>query len=455
MSSRLERAREAQRKVDLAFALRNAQNPVLPVSSGVPQPTNPVASTDPHTAVPQISEQCRDNPDASTAHRAVAQNHNPSPAQRTDDQQRAARENGAKSSGPITDVGKMRSRINATKHGMRCQSVATLPSDMRAEVQAEIELLNRRYRPADHLEQRLVEMAALACVRHLRLETAERAAAQARVRGARRAWNMQRVADVAALMERLTRNDDAAARAALVATTHGCRALARLLRTEARRLELPDTQLDRGAPLRACGLPYEPLHPDDLDGHLLTFWRAVYAMQDSSGIALAKNRTHPTLWMRLTQDAPTLEAARADVIAFLYEQSEALMIRSRNIWRDYDAPARDEAAHLAAFDPSPEGKLLARYMNEAARTFRQSIMTLESVRKGEARRRKEEAAIADAPNEPRTPQTQALKPVASYAPVPAAATASEPWPAWTAPQPVQPAPAAEPTPLTAPQPPPR
>jgi hypothetical protein len=412
MSSRLERAREAQRKVDLAFALRNAHKPDLPVSSGVPQTANPVASTDPHTAVPLLSEQCTPDvePNPSTAHRAVAQNHNPSPSLRTEAQQHASRENGAKSSGPVTDAGKAASSKNALKHGLCSANLRNLPPDVRAEVLAEVELLCRSHKPQNHSEQRLVEIAALSAVRFLRLETAERAIAQSRVRKARRAWSEERQADVRRLLESLRKSSDNAeeTRRALVATTHGCRALARVLRAEARRLELPDSRFDRGLPLRACGLPYEPLHPDDLDGRLLTFWRAVYAMEDSSGIALAKNRTHPALWMRLTQDAPSLEAARADVIAFLYEQSGALMIRSRNVWRSVDRAERREATDRAMFDQSPEAKLLARYMNDAARTHRQSISALIAMQKHRERQAKDAAAdyaTTPARNEPTAAET--------------------------------------------------
>jgi hypothetical protein len=342
-------------------------------------------------------------------------------AQRTSDQQHASRENGTKSHGPITDAGKARSSANALKHGLCSANLRNLPPDVRAEVLAEVELLCRSHKPQNHSEQRLVEIAALSAVRFLRLETAERAIAQSRVRKARRAWSEERQADVRRLLESLRKSSDNAeeSRRALVATTHGCRALARLLRAEARRLELPGTRLDRGLPLRACGLPYEPLHPDDLDGRLLTFWRAVYAMEDSSGTALSKNRTDPALWMRLTQGAPTLDEARADVIAFLYEQSEALMIRSRNIWRSVDRAERREATDRAMFDASPEAKLLARYMNDAARTHRQSISALIAMQKHRERQAKDAAADYGTPparNEPTASESDRRQWVASSMP---------------------------------------
>jgi hypothetical protein len=348
------------------------------------------------------------------------------PQPRTEAQKAAARENGKKSRGPVTEEGKERSRRNALKHGYRAQSLATAPPDFAAEASAETVLFYRDRKPQNHVEQRLVEIAALSAVRFLRLETAERACAQQRVRHARRRWTEARRDEVLDLISRLKRNDSPApARRALRATAHGCRALARLLEKEARRLALAGTQLDRCGPLNACGLPGTPSHPDDLRGRRLEFWRSVYTLE---GTTKRPSLFDANLWALVTAEPIAPDSAREYVIAFLNDKAARLRERAEKIWQERDEADWREAPVRAVADAGPEGKLLARYMNDAKRTLESALKALKELRKADKRERQ-------APNEPTTTQpiwsqrvseTPATEPAARPATPPLATIAQPP-----------------------------
>ncbi len=72
--------------------------------------------------------------------------------------------NAKKSTGPITEVGKHKSRANAVKHGLSGEGVA-LPPAMEAEVQEKTAAFERHLRPADDFERETVRRIALSAVR--------------------------------------------------------------------------------------------------------------------------------------------------------------------------------------------------------------------------------------------------------------------------------------------------
>ena len=78
---------------------------------------------------------------------------------RTPAQQEASRQNGQKSRGPVTDIGKQRSRMNALQHGL-CAASVLLPDEDEDECQELIEQYEQHYRPVTSLElARVREMA--------------------------------------------------------------------------------------------------------------------------------------------------------------------------------------------------------------------------------------------------------------------------------------------------------
>lgn len=350
-------------------------------------------------------------------------------APRTEAQKAAARANGAKSHGPVTDEGKARSRANAVKHGYRSQLIETAPPDLRAEVAAEVDLYCREKKPRNHVEMRLVEVAALATARLLRLETSERARAQQRVRQARRAWNDERTAEVEQLLSQLKGTDGhAATRRKLLATSHGCRALERLLRAEARRLTMPGTTFDQGVPLRICDQPGTPTHPDHLIGHRLELWRAIYALETEESRKSARCVIPRAMWPLLFDAPPNGDSAREHIIAFLNKKADALARLAQIIWDRSDAADRAEAPDRALADTSPDGRLIARYINDSNRMLHQAERALRAVRRAEKQRDGEDDDTAT-PNEPSALEASRLQAVASKQPAPPAT-----WPPAEAPQ---------------------
>jgi hypothetical protein len=93
------------------------------------------------------------------------------PAQRTAAQSAASRENGARSHGPVTEAGKARSALNATRHGLCGRSFFLLPDEDPADYARHEALWLSTWRPRDALERE----AALTAIRALwREERADR-----------------------------------------------------------------------------------------------------------------------------------------------------------------------------------------------------------------------------------------------------------------------------------------
>ena len=91
---------------------------------------------------------------------------------RTPAQQAASRQNGAKSRGPVTEIGKQRSRMNAFQHGLCAQSVL-LPDEDESECQLLMEEYGQHYRHVTALELARVHEMALCDWRLRRLTVME------------------------------------------------------------------------------------------------------------------------------------------------------------------------------------------------------------------------------------------------------------------------------------------
>ena len=73
----------------------------------------------------------------------------------------SARINGAKSKGPKTEQGKQRSRLNALRHGLAANTVC-LTEKERPIFEAMVAAYEERFRPADTVEEDLIEQMCVA-----------------------------------------------------------------------------------------------------------------------------------------------------------------------------------------------------------------------------------------------------------------------------------------------------
>ena len=87
----------------------------------------------------------------------------------------SARINGAKSKGPKTEEGKQRSRFNALRHGLAANTVC-LTQQERPIFEAMVEDYNQRFKPADTVEEDLIEQMCVAKWRQRRCWSMETAA---------------------------------------------------------------------------------------------------------------------------------------------------------------------------------------------------------------------------------------------------------------------------------------
>ncbi len=87
-------------------------------------------------------------------------------------QSEASRLNAARSTGPVTEAGKATASRNAVRHGLRGATVEVTPEERHFLVEA-VASLERRWQPADAVEQGIVESLALMELKLVRLDTIE------------------------------------------------------------------------------------------------------------------------------------------------------------------------------------------------------------------------------------------------------------------------------------------
>lgn len=289
--------------------------------------------------------------------------------ERSEAQKAASRENGKKSSGPVTDEGKNISRQNALKHGLTGAGVV-LPADLEEEVQAEILLYQRDLKPQTDVENRLVQKAALASVRHLRLARAEVVKSQRRREHALEAWDAERSAHVQNLAHSLEPgmlDDPALALIQLRRTAAGCRLLADRWTDFAARVEDPKslTPHDASRFMRLLG-SFATKRAAVTAPHLLATWSDLDAVA-----AQAKGLPIPG----------DVAAIRERLREFIQTQRTELLERAEVLEEVLDAPDRAAAPDAALFDPSPEAARLQIYLNNADRTERQALALLRNLQR--------------------------------------------------------------------------
>ncbi|WP_165064606.1 hypothetical protein [Paludisphaera rhizosphaerae] len=315
----------------------------------------------------------------------------------TEAQIRANRENAQKSTGPKTEAGKARARMNALKHGLRSKSPSVLPHEDPAELEARINLWVADWGPRNAIERALVERAAKAS---WALERAERYEAALISRRVRRAMSGSRAEGVDALGRRLllTVGEPAGIVAELEGSPEGVRwllgrwgeAVALLDSGEAwgdpdnhRFVRLlgkrPMDAVDDPA-LNAIFLAWEVLD----EGGGGEFWERVHAFSmrrdPSSGGAFERDRR----WRELAPRPADEDEARARLRAVV----EGEVSRLNDILAELEEAEGDddlERAEAASFLANEAGERLRRYQSARSREMFRAIQILTKMRKDAAK----------------------------------------------------------------------
>jgi hypothetical protein len=272
-------------------------------------------------------------------------------AHRTEAQKQAARENGKKSKGPVTEEGKTRSRRNAVKHGLADGKAIAMPPDLEAAAEREFAAFCTQYHPRTECETRLVRTAAIASARLGQLAKAEMRHTQSRVRRAFEDWDATRDAQVAVLVE-LLEVDPAKAVSGLKRFTEGCDWLADAWDALAVQLDETVTFDEELRTIAARLLGHSHLDARSTDPRARTLARLCQRLDHQESDAL-----------------PLLQE-------FLRSQEQACIERGDDLWERLDSPDRAAAPELALFDPGPDYQRLMRYAAAAERTMRRALKEL-------------------------------------------------------------------------------
>ncbi len=294
----------------------------------------------------------------------------------TEKQRETARINGARSQGPTSAAGKERSRRNALKHGLAGDGVV-LPEELAREVRDEIAVFEARHRPADAYERRLLERAALASVRSIRLQKALLTRDERRLQDAVKHWDEARDDRLVALVACLESDPEASIRL-LKRFAEGCDYLADVWSELGDRL-VRVGYWDRSHALRVLrllGMP-EPPNPHSPEWQVTT-WKAILALQFVRDPESVRRQLSWDAGLeRLQSWLPDPAVARAMLDDLIAEHHDELATLGDHLWQHHDAPDRAAARDLAFFDPSPEAARLHRYLNDAERTRRLSLAELD------------------------------------------------------------------------------
>lgn len=343
----------------------------------------------------------------------------------TEAQIQANRANARRSTGPRTEAGKTRSRLNALKHGARAQDgPAVLPQEDPAELQARIQEWTDDYQPSNAIERELVSRAARTSWALDRAERFEAALLSRRVRKAMLRSRARRTARVCDLARKLLymagkrllpgsgpewADDPSAFLAALEETTEGARWLLDRW-TEIRCLILSDqdwTFLDQFKFVRLLGKqPFDAIDDPELNevflawevieaGWGVRFWKKVQESTPYEDPAFSAWR----IWREIVPRPVDAEAA----VARLRSIAEREIERLEELLDDLDAIEGDDARELAeqaSFSASDASERLRRFQTARTRELIKTVETLSKLRKESVRPEPRSKSTAKkAPNE--------------------------------------------------------
>jgi hypothetical protein len=324
----------------------------------------------------------------------------------------------------VAPSGRLASARNSLKHGLSGDGKC-LPPDMQAELVDEIAMFSAAYRPQNPYESELIRRAALGNLRSRRLDTMEFAILDARTSDAQSRWDAQREDEVAALVKRLDAEPEEALRR-LKRMAHGCDYLGDAWEDLGRVLDVngywDEAQARRA--LRLLGLDAEPTRASR-ESHR-DLWVCVMAVRfEKKPDAVMKQYFAGADIAAVRAYLPAAAEARSRLAAFVRERVTEYETLGREIWENFEGPARADAPMLAELDPGPEAAKLRRYRADAERLRKRSLDELH-------RLRRESPAPAVAPTP--TPARNELERPAPPAPKPPATAArNEPAPRRPAP----------------------
>jgi hypothetical protein len=336
----------------------------------------------------------------------------------------ANRRNAQRSTGPRTPEGKSRSRFNGLKHGLTA-TVPVIPGEDAAAYQARVEAMIESCAPQNQVELELLERVAATTWSLDRATRAEAAQLSQRIRNHTIDWQRREEDEAAALGQRLLwdargpwqlyphhahtglkwesrtswsndpadPNNPALLVLRLERTVAGCQWLLDRWAELRARLEPGEAWAasDQFKSIRLLGK--QPLDAVDDPEVILICLGSVKLLPDgdeSNAFALVKRELHdgkrePETYTKelkkraLAKLRPRdADAARQALLALVDRHTSRLrLILARNS-EFAEADAAEAPARLA-FDPSPEGEKLRRYVLSAARLANQTIKTFLSV----------------------------------------------------------------------------
>jgi hypothetical protein len=259
------------------------------------------------------------------------------------------RQNARKSTGPVTPEGKAKSRLNATKHGLRAE-VVPLPGEDPEAIAERSRQWNNFYNPQSPAAQHLVNECVAATLLCDRVNRAHDAAVSMQLRTV--VAREEPILDVSvaqlAMCPSLARD--------LRATAAGCEWLLGRWALLAQALEA-----------NGCWTQDEADDACRLQGHDPRF---VHSSPEIARLLRAANRA------RALDDDEATDDARAWLVAVLDRERTALQVLAEQR-RAVEEPARLEAAaaHAVLLD-QPAAKLLLRYRSEARNAFHRNYSAL-------------------------------------------------------------------------------
>lgn len=365
----------------------------------------------------------------------------------TDAQIRANRENALKSTGPKSEAGKARSRLNALKHGRRSKAVAApvLPQEDAAELGRRIQDWIESYQAVGAVETDLVTRAAKASWALDRAERHETALLSRRVRKALLNSRAKRTARVCDLGRKLLymagkrilpgsgpdwTDDPAAFIAALEDVPEGARWV-RDRWAELHCLILADepwTYLDQFKFIRLLGKqPFDAVDDPTINAVFLA-WEAI---EDGWGVRFWKLMQENTpyedpafsawrAWRAIAVRPADKEAGVAHLLGVAAGEVDRLEARIAEL-DEADGDDAVEMAERASFSPSNDSERLRRFQSARTREMIRTLDTLNKLRKESARPEPREKKPAKAATPTPTPKA-VTEPTPEPEPVPPAAT---------------------------------
>ncbi|WP_337176242.1 hypothetical protein [Paludisphaera sp.] len=339
----------------------------------------------------------------------------------TEARARTNRENARKSTGPKTEAGKARCRLNALKHGRRSKAVAApvLPQEDAAELGRRIQDWIESYQAVGAVEIDLVTRAAKASWALDRAERHETALLARRVRRAVVSARARRAAKVCDLGRKLLYMagrrivpgsgpdwaDDPAAFVAELKTIPEGAGWLRDRWGEIRCLILADepwTYLDQFKFIRLMGKqPFDGIDDPALNAVFLA-WEAI---EEGWGVRFWKMMQEHTpyddpafsawrLWRAIAPRPADKESGVAHLLAVVAAEIERLDARIAEL-EAADGDDAVETAERASFSPGDDAERLRRFQACRSRELMRTLDTLNRLRKEAAAREKDKEKDRD------------------------------------------------------------